>query len=55
MSFKGSMANKPIEAVMEPHPLMSPVTVPRDLVDPLTEGWDAKSAATAEVMILFGL
>ena len=40
---------------MEPDPLMSPVTVPRDLVLPFTEGWEAKSAATAEVMILLGL
>ena len=55
MFFKGSIANKPIEAVIEPHPLISPVTVPRDLVDPLTEGCDAKSAATAEVMMLLGL
>ena len=52
---KGPTANKPIEAVMEPQPLMRPVTVPKDLLLPRTEGWDAKSAATADVMILLGL
>lgn len=49
------MARRPMDAVIEPHPLISPVTVPRDLVLPRTEGCDAKSAATAEVMMLFGL
>lgn len=52
---KGPTARSPTDAVIEPHPLISPVTVPRDLLLPLTEGWDARSAATAEVMILFGL
>lgn len=52
---KGPTASKPIEAVIDPHPLMSPVTVPSDLLLPRTEGCDAKSAATAEVIILFGL
>ena len=42
-------------SVMEPVPLISPVTVPNDLLLPRTEGWDAKSAATAEVMMLLGL
>ena len=36
--WSGPTANKPIEAVIEPHPLISPVTVPRDLVLPRTEG-----------------
>jgi hypothetical protein len=49
------MAKRPMDAVIEPHPLISPVTVPRDLVLPRTVGCDAKSAATAEVMILLGL
>lgn len=40
---------------MEPHPLMRPVTVPSDLLLPRTEGCEAKSAATAEVIILLGL
>jgi hypothetical protein len=34
---------------------MIPVTVPRDLLLPRTEGWEDKSAATADVIILFGL
>ena len=40
---------------MEPHPLIRPVTVPRDLLLPRTEGCEDKSAATAEVMMLLGL
>jgi hypothetical protein len=55
MFLRGSMAKRPMDAVIEPHPLISPVTVPRDLVLPRTVGCDAKSAATAEVMILLGL
>ena len=51
----GPTARRPIEAVMAPHPLIRPVTVPRDLLLPLTEGCDARSAATADVMILLGL
>lgn len=51
----GPTARRPIEAVMDPHPLISPVTVPRDLLFPRTDGWDERSAATAEVMILLGL
>jgi hypothetical protein len=51
----GPTARRPIEAVMAPHPLIKPVTVPNDLVFPRTDGWDAKSAATADVMILLGL
>ena len=54
-SWRGPTAKSPIEAVIEPHPLMRPVTVPRDLALPRTEGCEAKSAATADVMILFGL
>ena len=54
-SCKGPTAKSPIEAVIEPHPLISPVTVPRDLLFPWTLGWLDKSAATAEVMMLFGL
>ena len=49
------MANRPIDAVMAPVPLMRPVTVPSDLVFPRTDGCAAKSAATAEVIILLGL
>ena len=40
---------------MEPQPLMRPVTVPKDLLLPRTEGCEAKSAATAEVIMLLGL
>jgi hypothetical protein len=54
-AWSGPTANRPIEAVMEPHPLIRPVTVPRDLLLPRTEGCEAKSAATAEVIILLGL
>lgn len=54
-SWRGPTASSPIEAVMLPHPLMRPVTVPSDLLLPRTLGWDAKSAATADVMMLFGL
>lgn len=46
---------RPIAEVMEPQPLISPVIVPRALLLPWTEGCEARSAATAEVMILFGL
>jgi hypothetical protein len=52
---KGPTASNPIEAVMDPQPLISPVTVPSDLLLPRTEGCEAKSAATADVIILFGL
>jgi hypothetical protein len=52
---KGPTARRPTEAVTDPHPLISPVTVPRDLLFPATDGWDAQSAATAEVMMLLGL
>ena len=52
---KGPTARSPIDAVMAPHPLMRPVTVPRDLLFPRTDGWEARSAATADVMILLGL
>ena len=55
LSCRGPTAKRPIDAVIDPHPLMRPVTVPRDLLLPRTDGCDAKSAATAEVMILFGL
>ena len=54
-SWRGPTANKPTDAVTEPVPLIRPVTVPRDLLLPRTEGCDAKSAATAEVMMLLGL
>ena len=54
-AWSGPTANNPTEAVMAPHPLIRPVTVPRDLLLPRTEGCEAKSAATAEVMILLGL
>ena len=53
--MRGLTANKPTDAVIEPHPLISPVTVPRDLLFPWTLGWLDKSAATAEVMMLLGL
>ena len=49
------MANKPIDAVILPVPLIKPVTVPNDLLFPWTDGCEAKSAATADVMILLGL
>ncbi len=52
---RGPTAKRPTEAVMEPQPLISPVTVPRDLLLPRTDGCEAKSAATAEVMMLLGL
>ena len=54
-TVKGPTANRPAEATIEPVPLIRPVTVPSDLLLPLTDGWDARSAATADVMILFGL
>jgi hypothetical protein len=44
-----------MEAVIDPVPLIKPVTVPRLLVLPRTDGWDARSAATADVIMLFGL
>lgn len=53
--WRGPTANNPMEAVMDPHPLIKPVTVPRDLLLPRTLGCADKSAATAEVMILLGL
>ena len=37
-----------------PDPLMIPVTVPRALLFPLMLGWEARSAATALVIILLG-
>lgn len=40
---------------MDPQPLMRPVTVPSDLLLPRTDGWEARSAATADVMMLLGL
>lgn len=49
------MANNPIDAVILPVPLIKPVTVPKDLLLPRTDGCEAKSAATADVMILLGL
>ena len=52
---KGPTARRPIDAVIEPQPLIRPVTVPRDLLFPRTEGWDERSAATADVMMLLGL
>ena len=55
LDCRGPIAKRPIEAVMEPVPLMRPVTVPRDLLFPRTDGCDAKSAATADVMMLLGL
>ena len=55
VACKGPTARRPMEAVMAPHPLMRPVTVPRDLLFPRTDGWEARSAATAEVMMLLGL
>ena len=54
-SCKGPTARRPMEAVIAPHPLIRPVTVPSDLLFPRTDGCDARSAATAEVMMLFGL
>jgi len=51
----GPTAKSPTEAVIDPQPLIRPVTVPRDLLLPRTLGWLDKSAATAEVMILLGL
>jgi hypothetical protein len=51
----GPIANKPIDAVMLPVPLIKPVTVPNDLLFPWTDGCEAKSAATADVIILLGL
>ena len=54
-SWSGPTANSPIDAVMDPQPLINPVTVPSDLLLPRTEGCDAKSAATAEVIMLLGL
>lgn len=49
------MANKPIDAVILPVPLIKPVTVPNDLLLPRTDGCEAKSAATADVIMLLGL
>jgi hypothetical protein len=49
------MASKPIDAVILPVPLIKPVTVPNDLLFPWTDGCEAKSAATADVIILLGL
>jgi hypothetical protein len=44
-----------MDAVIDPHPLINPVTVPKDLLLPRTLGCEAKSAATADVMMLLGL
>ena len=52
---RGPIAKRPMEAVMEPVPLIRPVTVPSDLLFPRTDGCEAKSAATADVMMLLGL
>lgn len=41
-------------AMIEPLPLMMPVTVPNALAFPLIVGCSDKSAATADVMMLFG-
>ena len=51
-SWSGPMAIKPKAAVMEPVPLMIAVTVPSERVLPPIEGCSARSAATAEVMML---
>ena len=40
--------------MIEPLPFIIPVTVPRALAFPLIVGCSDKSAATAEVIILFG-
>lgn len=53
--WRGPMAISPTADVNDPQPLMRPVTVPRDLLLPRTEGWEAKSAATADVIMLLGL
>jgi hypothetical protein len=55
LACNGPIANKPMEAVMLPVPFIKPVTVPNDLLLPRTEGCEAKSAATADVIILLGL
>lgn len=52
---RGPTASRPTDAVIDPQPLMRPVTVPRDLLLPRTDGWEARSAATADVMMLLGL
>lgn len=51
----GPTARSPTDAVTAPHPLIRPVTVPNDFEFPRTEGCEARSAATAEVIILLGL
>ena len=48
------MHMRPKAAVIEPEPLMMPVTVPSERVLPPIDGCSARSAATAEVMMLLG-
>merc|ERR1719409_1215574 len=44
----------PMAATNEPEPLMRPTTVPKADLEPLMDGCSAKSAATADVTMLFG-
>ena len=50
----GPMSMRPKAAVIEPEPLMMPVTVPSERVLPPIDGCSARSAATALVMMLLG-
>ena len=52
MLYSTGMASWPMAAVIEPEPLMIPVTVPRALLEPPVDS--ARSAETAEVMMLLG-
>ena len=51
---RGPMTSRPTALMALPVPLIRPVTVPSDLELPRTVGWDARSAATADVMMLLG-
>merc|ERR550537_2134988 len=44
----------PMAATNDPEPLMRPTTVPKADFDPRMDGCSAKSAATADVTMLFG-
>mmetsp|Transcript_45066 Transcript_45066/g.105273 ORF Transcript_45066/g.105273 Transcript_45066/m.105273 type:complete len:212 (-) Transcript_45066:124-759(-) len=50
----GPITMSPKAAVIEPEPLMMPVTVESERVLPPMDGCSARSAATAEVMMLLG-
>merc|ERR1719305_470808 len=48
------MSGTAMAATNDPEPLMRPTTVPRADFDPLMDGCSARSAATADVTMLFG-